>query len=552
MSLKQYQKKRDFKVTPEPSGKSGHAQPKAKTASSQRFVIQKHDASRLHYDFRLELDGVLKSWAVPKGLPTRAGDKRLAVETEDHPIAYIDFEGTIPKGQYGGGTVMVWDQGQYTPLDDAAKGLNKGKLHFELDGQKLHGEWYLLRMSEERQWLIIKSKPGMKAISKKMDDTSAITGRSMSQIADAEDALWQSNRKEKKKKTRSSTPDASISSAKGDVLHRASSSREMPEFIQPMKAKLVAELPRDNWLYEVKFDGYRALAFVRNNRAKLLSRNRIDLGGKYPQVVDAVESLAVDDAILDGEVVALDKEGQASFHALQAFGMSSDDKKKPELAYCVFDLLWLQGHDLRHLTLQDRRSLLEELLSDPPGVIRLSEILEQSPAAIIKEARKLNLEGLIAKRPESTYETGKRSGAWVKYKLQNEQEFVIGGFTQPSGSRRFFGSLMVGVYEGDQLLFTGKVGSGFSHKTLADMHEKMMKLATEECPFDNLRDHPRHGQLNVTRKELQTIQWVKPKLVAQVKFANWTPDQLLRQPVFLGLRLDKSPRQVICERAVKK
>lgn len=543
MSLKRYQKKRDFKITPEPSGKTTrrpHTKQQAYITGSQRFVIQKHAASRLHYDFRLELDGVLKSWAVPKGLPTRAGDKRLAIQVEDHPIDYIDFEGTIPSGQYGGGTVMVWDQGHYAPHDDASEGLKQGKLHFDLTGQKLQGEWYLLRMSEERQWLIIKSKPGMKTISKKADDTSAITDRSMSQIAEQSDAVWPSNRSEKKEAKKPST---SSKSSLGDVA-------AMPDFIQPMKAQLVAELPRDNWQYEVKLDGYRALAFLEDGQAKLLSRNRIDLAGKYPQVVQAVESLPVDDAILDGEVVAMDKQGQASFHALQAFGMDRDQDKKPELAYCVFDLLWLHGHDLRHLLLHDRRSLLEQMLRQPPGILRLSEVLQGSPATLIRQARKQKLEGLIAKRLDSTYENGKRSGAWVKYKLHNEQEFVIGGFTPPSGRRMHFGSILVGFHQDKQLQFTGKVGSGFNRRTLAAMHQRMMKLATDVCPFDNLKDHPRHGQLNITRKEFASIQWVEPRLVVQVKFANWTPDNLLRQPVFVGLREDKDADQVIRERAV--
>lgn len=528
VSLKEYKRKRDFSKTSEPKG-----EPSA--ASGKRFVVQKHAATRLHYDFRLELGGTLKSWAVPKGIPFKKGEKRLAVEVEDHPVSYINFEGAIPKGEYGGGTVLVWDLGTFEPLGNAPlKQLSKGKLHFILNGTKLQGEWYLVRLRDEKQWLLIRGGEDMRPVSQKLDDTSALSGKSMKELAKG-DRVWRSG------------PAGARSGAKpADPL-------PLPEFIEPMKALPAESPPRGEWLYEIKFDGFRAIALKGGPQARLLSRNEKDLGAKFPEVIGSISELNVKDAVIDGEIVALDEKGISSFQLLQAFELG---QKRPPIFYYAFDLLRLNGKDLRERPLIERKKMLGKLLKNPPGVIRFSASLGENAKELLDRARQLGLEGLIGKRKESVYEPGRRSGAWIKLKLQREQEFVIGGYTAPGGTRKHFGALLVGVYEhgrrrrrGDQqLIFVGKVGTGFDTALLRSLHSKFQKILREACPFSNLPEETgaRYGQA-LTAAEMKRCKWVEPRMVCQVRFSEWTKDQKLRQPVFLGIREDINAADVVRE-----
>lgn len=518
MSLREYRRKRDFTKTAEPRARK----PKR---GGRRFVVQKHAASRLHYDFRLELGGALKSWAVPKGVPYERGEKRLAMSVEDHPVSYLDFEGTIPKGQYGGGTVMVWDRGTFEPLGRSPlKDLAGGKLHFVLHGEKLTGEWHLVRLRDGDFWLLIRGGESMKPVPKKADDTSAASGRTMKQLA-AGDRVWNS-RPAAAKKTKSAP---------------------VPDFVEPMKAKLVAHPPAaGDWIYEIKFDGFRALALRGSDESRLISRNQKDLGAKFPDVLAAISGLEVGDAILDGEIVALDAEGRSSFQLLQQYEMG---RQKPPLFYYAFDLLRLNGEDLRALPVIERKKRLEAIRPKGDGVIRASASLGGKAKPLLGHARRLGLEGLIGKRKDSPYESGARSGAWIKLKLRREQEFVIGGYTDPEGSRKFLGALLVGVHQKGKLVFCGKVGTGFSHAILRDLHARLKKIAARDCPFSDLPEPRgrRWGQA-ITRAEMARCHWVDPALVCQIRFGEWTQDHHLRQPVYLGLREDKDAREVGRER----
>lgn len=523
MSLKEYRRKRDFKTTVEPKGDG------SPNGNGHRFVIQKHAASRLHYDFRLELDGTLKSWAVPKGIPFAKGEKRLAVQVEDHPVSYIDFEGIIPKGQYGGGTVMVWDRGAFKALTPTpSKDLASGKLHFILDGKKLKGEWYLVRLRDDKQWLLIRGKSDMRPVTKKLDDTSALSGRTMKALA-TRSKVWNSDR----------------SSAKPPVANVKRSRPLTIKFIEPMKARPVAAPPPGEWAYEIKLDGSRAIALKQGRQVRLLSRNEKDLGEEFPEVVDGIKGLSAAEAIIDGEIVALDSKGRSSFQLLQARELG---RERPPIFYYAFDLLQLNGKDLRNAPLVDRKARLEELLKKPPDVLRFSASLGGNAARLLKQARRLGLEGLIGKRIDSVYEPGRRSGAWIKLKLTLEQEFVIGGYTEPEGSREYFGALLVGSCAKEGLRFSGKVGTGFNEAMLENLHEQLTKLATTRCPFDNLPEK-RTGRYTqgITAAEMKRCHWVKPALVCQVRFAEWTQDGKLRQPAFLGLREDKDAKAVIRE-----
>ena len=524
MSLKEYNRKRDFEKTAEPSGR-------LESFSKNRFVIQKHEASRLHYDFRLEINGTLKSWAVPKGIPFKKGEKRLAVQVEDHPVSYIDFEGTIPKGQYGGGTVMVWDKGTFQPLSDApAKDLASGKLHFLLKGKKLHGEWYLVRLRDGNNWLLIRAKKDMSPVSKKGDDTSALSGKTMTDVAKGNN-VWHSNRSEEPTTTQAPKQ------KRARVF--------TPTFISPMKALLVKTPPKGEWLYEIKFDGFRALAFKKGSSVRLLSRNEKDFGGKFPQVLESLNNLKAADAVIDGEIVALDSKGRSSFQLLQAHDLRDE---RPPIVFYAFDLLKLDGRDLRKCPVTTRKQLLDNLLGKSSGVLRYSGSLEGSIDKLLVEARRLGLEGLIGKRKNSVYEAGRRSGAWIKLKLHQEQEMVIGGFTDPEGSRESFGALLIGYYAKDGLYYAGKVGTGFSDAGLKSLYVRLRELGTAQCPFVNLPEK-KSGRFGagLTASAMKKCHWVKPELVCQVKFAEWTRDGKLRHAVFLGLREDKAAQNVIRE-----
>ncbi|HEX8281196.1 MAG TPA: non-homologous end-joining DNA ligase [Chthoniobacterales bacterium] len=545
MGLKEYKAKRDFAVTAEPAG--GKPLPPAVKGAS-RFVIQKHDASRLHYDFRLEMEGVLKSWAVPKGLPWGKGEKHLAVEVEDHPIEYATFEGVIPEGQYGGGTVMLWDRGTYHVFgEDPLKSLREGKLHFVLKGEKADGEWTLVRTRMEAtkpQWLLLKSGESLKPLSKKLDDQSVATGRAMKQIAEERDAEWQSNREEKKptKRKAARTAKKAESFALAADLPAAKA-----RFIEPMKAKLMDTPPAGEWAYELKFDGIRLIAVKNGDAVNLISRNGNELAARFPEVADAVRALPVNDCVLDGEVVAVDEQGRSSFQLLQ--GRELPGGKQHPIYYYVFDLLQAEGRSLTGLKLEPRKALLEQLCGSAGEPIRPSGEIAGDATELLKEVKRRGLEGLIGKQRASIYEPGGRSGAWIKLKVSNEQEFVIGGYTPPAGSRQHFGALLVGYYESGKLLFAGKVGTGFNTKSLAALHNKFKAEAREDCPFADLPSKQGGAWVQgITPSMMRKMTWVNPVFVCQVKFAEWTRDGKLRQPVFLGLREDKAARDVKRER----
>src|SRR5947207_901339 len=565
MGLAEYKKKRNFKVTAEPSGK-----PLPRLVKGAcRFVIQKHDASRLHYDFRLEMDGVLKSWAVPKGLPWEKGQKHLAVEVEDHPVDYATFEGIIPQGQYGGGTVMVWDRGNYHVYgEDPAKALRDGRLHLVLVGEKAKGEWALIRTRMDggkTQWLLLKSGTSVRPISKKRDDQSVKTGRTMAQIAAHKDAEWQSNRKEDKKPTLKSRIKAALkkkdesakeSEAKGGGGTARSLAKKAlaklpaakPRFVDPMKPRLLDTPPTSgDWSYELKFDGIRACAIKNGNKVSLISRNGNELRARYPDVADAVKNLPVDECVIDGEVVALDEEGRSSFQLLQ--GLEMEGRKSP-ICFYVFDLLQISGRNVMGLPLTARKQLLARVCDNVPDPIRYSGEIGGDAQVLLAEVQRRGLGGLIGKLRDSVYEPGRRSGAWIKLKCVNEQEFVIGGFTPPQGARQHFGAVLVGYYKRKKFLFAGKVGTGFNTKSLASLHKKFKSEKRDDCPFADLPSK-QDGQWvqGITPSMMRKITWVNPVFVCQVKFAEWTRDGKLRQPVFLGLREDKKPSQVVRETA---
>jgi bifunctional non-homologous end joining protein LigD len=561
MGLAEYKRKRDFKKTAEPAGKP---LPK-KIKGASRFVIQKHAARRLHYDFRLEMEGVLKSWALPKGLPWKRGEKHLAVEVEDHPSEYEHFEGVIPEGQYGGGTVMVWDRGTYYVFgEQPVKSLREGKLHLVLDGKKAKGEWTLVRIrgrdGEKNQWLILKTGDDAKPPSKKLEDQSVKTVRTMKQIADARDAEWQSNRLEDESPTsqfKARIRDAIKKKVKDEAVGQAHRLRPTiaslsklpsakPHFVEPMKAKLVEKPPATgDWIYELKFDGIRLIAVRADKKVSLLSRNQNDLSARFPEIVEAIKNLAARECVIDGEVVALDEAGRSSFQLLQALQM--EGRKSPVYFY-AFDLLQLDGKGLVGLPLEARKNVLEKLSGDADDPIRYSGAIGGDAEPLLDEVKRRGLEGLIGKQRNSVYEPGRRSGVWIKFKCVQEQEFVICGYTPPQGARKHFGAILVGYYDKKKLVFAGKVGTGFTTKSLSMLYKKLQKEARYDCPFVDLPSK-QNGQWvqGITPSMMKKMDWVNPKFVAQIKFAEWTRDGKLRAPVFLALREDKKPTDVVRE-----
>jgi bifunctional non-homologous end joining protein LigD len=568
MGLKKYKAKRDFSKTAEPKG--GKPLPKQVRGAS-RFVIQKHDASRLHYDFRLQMEGVLKSWALPKGLPWAKGEKHLAVEVEDHPIDYEDFEGIIPEGQYGGGTVMVWDQGAYYVFgEQPVKSLGEGRLHLVLAGEKAQGEWTLVRIrgrdGEKNTWLIIKTGDSVKAPSKKAEDQSVKSGRTMAQIANQRDAEWQSNREEKDTSARSKL-NARIKAALKKKAPAQNDGEESeaptpknvdlalkklpnakPRFIEPMKARLVDEPPsHGDWLYELKFDGIRAIAIKDGKKVSLISRNGNKLDKRFPEIADAVKDLPITECVVDGEVVALDEQGRSSFQLLQALEMEG---RKAPLRFYVFDLLELNGKGLFELPVEQRKEVLARLCENVGDPVRYSGEISGNVKMLLNEVQRRGLEGLIGKQRGSKYEPGRRSGVWIKLKATNEQEFVIGGYTPPAGSRKHFGAILVGYYDDKKLKFAGKVGSGFTGKSLSILYKNFRDEERDNCPFVDLPSKQGGAWVQgITPSMMKKMHWVNPKFVAQIKFAEWTRDGKLRQPVFLGLREDKRPTEVKREAA---
>ncbi len=622
MSLEEYKRKRRFEETPEPP-------PKIEKQSKHRFVVQRHDATRLHHDFRLEMEGVLKSWAVPKGPSLDPADKRLAMHVEDHPVSYFDFEGTIPAGNYGGGTVMVWDVGTWQPLSpipvngeyvpgtekEAIAMLAKGDLKFRLKGKRLKGDFALVHIKGRRpgskgnEWLLIKKKdddvvPGYD-IDK--EDTSVLTGRTMAQIAgDQGSAEWTTSRpatrgklkaawladavaradKKRKALTTGGTEDTGESENTGKGNKKRASTRStgakstpapstntkikkspvtsvppvvknlagaiekpMPAKIHPMLATSVDE-PFDNpaWLFEIKWDGYRAVAFIEDGKARLVSRNQNDLTAQFSELGDLPKSVKAGRAILDGEIVALDEQGRPSFSLMQQRTGFQPGKRRiagragVPVVYYAFDLLYLDGYDLRRVVLEKRKELLQSVLEKADNV-RFSDHYPEKGRELFEVARTSGLEGILAKKRDSLYHE-ERTRDWLKIKITQTQDCVVGGYTDPEGSRQYFGSLVLGLYDKrGHLIHVGQAGTGFDQKTLKEIYGQLHPLEAKESPF--------FGEV----AGLREFHFVRPKLVAEIKFSEWTHEtdeggMKLRAPVFLRLRFDKDPKDCKLEEAV--
>ena len=552
MGLLRYRQKRHFNRTPEPKG--GKAKARTQKLS---FVIQKHAATRLHYDFRLEMEGVLKSWAVPKGIPLQKGEKRLAMQVEDHPLEYASFEGTIPEGNYGAGTVMLWDHGTYEVLQgDPLNALESGKLHIRLHGRKLNGEWTLVRMrgreqGDKQAWLLIKSGETLTEIPRDVVDRSVTTRRTMDDIASGRSRVWKSNRSSsaapnqtmtsrRPRQGKQSTVPASL------VRHIEKLAAEPAGFVSPMKAVLLDEAPKGrDWLFEIKWDGYRAIAVKDAGKVTLFSRTERDVTAEFPTVAEAVMQIPGASFVMDGEIVALDANGRPSFQLLQ-----QRNQNEVALYFYVFDLLNVEDHSTAHLPLTERKELLKQLLAGVQDPVRYSAAFAGKSESLLVQARKNRIEGIIGKRGDSIYESGRRSPAWVKVKIFCEQELVIGGYTEPKGTRQHFGAILVGYYEGKVLRFASKVGTGFDTSTLDSLYKKFQKLKTDKCPFVDIEVRP-SSKGGLSPAERRRCTWLEPRLVGQIKFAEWTEDGGLRQPVFMGLRDDKDPREVIRELPAK-
>jgi bifunctional non-homologous end joining protein LigD len=526
MELKEYTAKRKFERTPEPA-------PGRKAEGSRlQFVIHKHAARALHYDLRLELDGVLKSWAVPKGPSLDPSLKRMAVMVEDHPLEYKDFEGVIPEGNYGAGSVIIWDRGTYhhpSALDEEENkklvqdGLRKGDLKFVLEGEKLHGAFVLVRMGKDgKSWLLMKKKDryaGHDGVLK--ENRSVVSHKTLEELL-----------------TERPTKAFSRNKMNQIRLHEAMEMDElkdapvgpMPHGITPMFAAAAKEpFDHPDWVYEVKWDGYRAVAEVRDDNVSLYSRNGVSFNKRFAPVVEALRRYG-SDAVLDGEIVVVDDRGLPDFQKLQHYQGSGSG----HLLYYVFDLLYFRGHDLTGLPLVRRKELLKRTLPASPR-IRFSDHVVKEGTLFYNAAKEKGLEGIITKHSQSTYEAGSRTRQWLKMKTRLTQEGVIAGFTEPGGSRRHFGSLVLGAYEKGDLISIGSVGSGFTAKDLQGIREQLDPLVQRACPF------------SVQPETNAPVTWVRPELVCEVELAGWTGDNVMRQPVFLRMREDKAAREVVRE-----
>ena len=601
MALEEYKRKRRFEETPEPP-------PKVEKSKKHRFVVQRHRATRLHYDFRLEMEGVLKSWAVPKGPSLDSADKRLAMQVEDHPVSYFDFEGIIPAGNYGAGTVMVWEVGTWEPLSpEAVNGkyaagtdseadamLKKGDLKFRLHGKRLNGDFALVHIKSRRpgskgtEWLLIKKHDEYEVHGFDIEkyDTSVLSGRTMAQIAgDEGSAEWQSSKKasrggakaswladslaklDKKKakkqnattedievhrgKTHRKKPDQIVANNSSKDISgpsvpsvvkdlRGAAKREMPTKIQPMLASVV-EQPFDdpNWFFEIKWDGYRAVSFIENGTVRLVSRNQNDLTHRYPELQDLPKVLRAKNAVLDGEVVVVDEQGRPSFSLMQQrtgirhHGRQATPRRDLPIFYYVFDVIYVDGYDLRRVELEHRKRVLREVLSDGE-IVRFSDHYPGQGVALFNAAKEKGLEGIVAKKRNSFYEE-RRTREWLKIKITQTVDCVIGGYTDPEGARQYFGSLVLGLYDDKkQLIHVGNAGTGFNQAMLKEIFKTLREIESAKNPFT--------GPV-----EPRIVHWVKPLRVAEVKFTEWTHETdegglKLRAPVFMGIRDDKNPQ----------
>jgi bifunctional non-homologous end joining protein LigD len=542
--LSRYREMRDFSTTAEPRGA-----PKAKTPSEGLpFVIQKHAATRLHYDFRLGWNGVLKSWAVAKGPSYVVADKRLAVQVEDHPMEYGGFEGTIPKGQYGGGTVMLWDTGTWEPVGDANEGFRTGRLKFILHGHKLQGHWTLIRMGgkaaqeSKPNWLLIKEhdefeRPADAPAIVDEAPNSVITHRDLDAIASAADHVWDSrtglaaDERAKSADSKKKAPKKRSSIA----IPIGAKAEPLPKFIPPQLASTSERPPiGKDWLHELKLDGYRMQARLEGGKVQLLTRSGLDWTHRMRSIATSLEALSAKTVLLDGEVIVLDERGISSFAALQA---AFQEGAKHALHYYLFDLLHLEGHSLRDRPLTERKTLLADLIDDlDDDTIRLSEHVRDEKAAIFEDACRHGAEGIVSKRADSVYLSG-RSASWVKVKCGLRQEFVIGGFTLPSKGGKGIGALLLGYHQDGKLIYAGRAGTGFTQKSQIQIRERLESIRSDTNPFVSVNTAERRG-----------AHWVKPQLVAEVAFSTWTADNLVRQASFKGLREDKPAEEVVREK----
>jgi bifunctional non-homologous end joining protein LigD len=523
MTLKEYRSKRKFGETPEPKPEPGLS----RKGKQLIFVVHKHAARNLHYDLRLELEGFLKSWAVPKGPSLNPSVKRLAMMVEDHPREYKDFEGVIPEGNYGAGGVIIWDRGFYHHPSAKGKeserllldGLKKGNIKLFLEGEKLRGEFALVKTGIGRNsWLLLKKKDKYATTGEILkENRSVVSGKTLEELSGAGE----------KKSSGKKMDRIRLREAIESVDLKDAPVRPVPHAIRPMLASL-AEKPFDDpdWIFEVKWDGYRAIAEIRDNDVSLYSRNLVPLGKKFPPITDALRRFSFE-AVLDGEIVVVDDRGHPDFQMLQNYQKSGGG----HLLYYVFDLLHFEGHDLTNLPLLRRKGLLKKVLPTLPE-IRFSDHVPKEGVLFFHKARKMGLEGIIAKHSRSAYRMGRRSRQWLKVKRQLTQEGVIAGFTEPKGRRKYFGALILGVFKGKELTYIGHCGGGFDAKALKEVSDQLKPLVQKECPFK-------------IKPETNTpVTWVKPKRVCEVVFHGWTDEGIMRQPVFLRLREDKPAREV--------
>lgn len=515
MGLEEYRKKRKFQKTPEPKGK------KEKAGKQLRFVVQKHDATRLHYDFRLEIEGVLKSWAIPKGPTLNPSEKKLALMTEDHPVSYINFEGVIPEGNYGAGPVIVWDSGTYrvTNLKESeqeeealVRQLLKGHLSIFLNGQKLYGEFALTKFSkEEDNWLFVKKRDEYATEENiLMQDESVLTDKTIEEIS-------QKSYNEKE-----------------DFLLGDAPITAIPKQVKPMLSTLADKAFDDiNWLFEVKWDGYRAIAEVEKGKVNLHSRNLISFNKDYFPVAESLKKFG-HDVVLDGEIVVLDESGKSNFQKLQSYKKTENGT----LIYYIFDLLWLDGHDLKNFPLLSRKDILRKIVPNIP-FIQFSDHVLKEGNAFFSAAKKEKLEGIMAKKVDSRYIPSQRTNSWLKLKIHKNQEAIICGYTGPRGSRKAFGALVLGVYSNEHIEYIGHTGTGFDDKKLLEIKKLLEPLKINNSPFKK------------SPKTNMPVTWVKPEIVAEIKFTEWTNDNNMRHPIFAGVRNDLDPKEVKIEKAEK-